>query len=71
MSVVVFTLAFLTNGGIAEDHGALEAGQLPRVWTRNCRETESPQKASGAKYPSLDSAEGGKRFSRKMSAGAV
>ena len=30
-------------GGMAEDHGAPEAGQLPRVWTRGCRETESPK----------------------------
>ena len=29
---------------MAEDHGAPEAGQLPRVWTRGPRETrESPK----------------------------
>ena len=26
---------------MAEDHGAPEAGQLPRVWTRGRKETES------------------------------
>ena len=31
------------------DHGAPEAGQLPRVWTRGHRETESRQRVSGAK----------------------
>ena len=28
---------------MAEDHGAPEAGQLPRVWTRGCRDRESPK----------------------------
>ena len=28
---------------MAEDHGAPEAEQLPRVWTRGCREIESPK----------------------------
>ena len=28
-------------GGMAEDHGAPEAGKLPRIWTRGCKETES------------------------------
>ena len=45
------------NGGMAEDHGAPEAGQLPRVWTRGRRETQSRQRVSGAKSPWLDSAE--------------
>ena len=34
------------------DHGAPEAGQLPRAWTRGRRETESRQRVSGAKSPS-------------------
>ena len=34
---------------MAEDHGASEAGKLPRAWTRGCKETESRQRASGAK----------------------
>ena len=29
------------DGGMAEDHGAPEAEQLPRVWTRGRKETES------------------------------
>ena len=29
---------------MAEDHGAPEAGQLPRVWTRGRREIESRQR---------------------------
>ena len=28
---------------MAEDHGAPEAGQLPRAWTRGRKETESPK----------------------------
>ena len=39
---------------MAEDHGAPEAGQLPRVWTRGRRETESRQRVSGAKSLSVD-----------------
>ena len=39
---------------MAEDHGAPEAEQLPRAWPRNCRETESRQRVSGAKSPQLD-----------------
>ena len=31
------------DGGMAEDHEAPEAGQLPRVWTRGRRETETPK----------------------------
>ena len=42
---------------MAEDHGAPEAGQLPMVWTRGRRETESRQRASDAKSPYLDNAE--------------
>ena len=39
------------DGGMAEYHGAPEAGQLPRVWTRGRNETESRQRVSGAKSP--------------------
>ena len=46
---------------MAEDFGAPEAGQLPRVWTRGRRETESRQRVSGAKSPYLNSAEGDER----------
>ena len=28
---------------MAEDHGAPEAGKLPRVWTRGRRDRESPK----------------------------
>ena len=37
--------------GMAGDHGAPKAGQLPRVWTRGRTETESCQRVSGAKSP--------------------
>ena len=47
--VVVFTLPLPKDGGIAKDHGALEAEQLPRAWNRGQIETESPQRASDAK----------------------
>ena len=39
------------DGDMAEDNGAPEAGQLPRVCTRGRRETESRQRVSGAKSP--------------------
>ena len=34
---------------MAEDHGAPEAEQLPKAWTRDPRETENRQRVSGAK----------------------
>ena len=50
------------NGSSAEDHGAPEAGQLSRAWTRGRGETMSRQRASGAKSPSLDSAKRDEMF---------
>ena len=55
--LLLFTRPLPRDGGMAEDHGAPEAGQLPRVWTRGHKETESRQRVSGAKNPKLDSAE--------------
>ena len=43
--------------GMAEDHGAPEAEQLPETWTRGRKEIESRQRASSTKCPYLDSAE--------------
>ena len=54
---VVVTRSLSWDGGMVEDHGAPEAGQLSRAWTRGCRETESRQRASATKSPLLDSAE--------------
>ena len=48
---LLFTRPLPRDGGMAEDHGAPEAGKLPRVWTRGHRETESRQRVSGAKSP--------------------
>ena len=42
---------------MAGDHGAPEAGQLPRVWTRGRTETEGHQRVRGTKSLLLDSAE--------------
>ena len=47
--VVAATRSLPRNGGMAEDHGAPEAGQLHRAWTRGRRGTESRQRASGKK----------------------
>ena len=47
--VVVVVILLPSDGGMAEDHRAPEARQLPRAWTRGRRETDSRQKASGAK----------------------
>ena len=41
--LLVITRLLPRDGGMAEDHGAPEAGKLPRVWTRGRRETESPK----------------------------
>ena len=49
--LLLITRPLPKDGGMAEDHGAPEAGQLPRVWTRGHRETESRQRVSAAKSP--------------------
>ena len=49
--VVVVDYPTPRDGGMMEDHGAPEAGKLPRVWTRGRKETESRQRVSGAKSP--------------------
>ena len=49
--LLLFTRPLPRDGGMAEDHGAPEAGQLPRVCTRGRREIESRQRVSGAKSP--------------------
>ena len=49
--LLLFTRPLLRDRGMAGDHGAPEAGELPRVWTRGRRETESRQRVSGAKRP--------------------
>ena len=54
---VVDTRSHPRDGGMVEGHGALETAKLSRAWTRGRRETESRQKASGAKSPQLDSTE--------------
>ena len=41
--VVVVTRALPRDGDTVEDHGAPEAWQLSRAWTRGRRETESRQ----------------------------
>ena len=46
--MLVVTRPFSRDGGMAKDHGAPEAGQLPKASTRGRRETESRQRASGA-----------------------
>ena len=48
---VVVTPPLPTDGGMAEDHGAPEAGQLSGVWTRGRKETQNRQRVSGAKRP--------------------
>ena len=49
--LLLITRLLLMDGGMVEDHGASEAGQLPRVWTRGCRETENRQRVTSAKSP--------------------
>ena len=43
--------SFRRMRGVAEDHGALEAGKLASVRTKGRRVTESRQRVSGAKSP--------------------
>ena len=44
MLLLLVTRPLPRDGGMSRDHGAPEAGQLPRVWTRGRRETESRQR---------------------------
>ena len=41
--LLLITRPLPRDGGMAEDHGAPEAGQLPTVWTRGRRDRESPK----------------------------
>ena len=36
--LLLVTRPFSRDGGMAGDHGAQEAGQLPKAWTRDCKE---------------------------------
>ena len=49
--LLLITRPFPRDEGMVEDHGAPQAGKLPRVWTRGRTETESRQRVSGAKSP--------------------
>ena len=49
--LLLFTRLLPRDGGMAEDHGAPEARQLPKIWTRSGKETESRQRVSGTKSP--------------------
>ena len=49
--LLLITRPLPRDGGMTEDHGAPEAGQLPRIWTRGRKETESRQRVSGANSP--------------------
>ena len=44
--VVVVTRPLPRDGDVTEDHGAPEAGKLPRAWIRGRKEIESSQRAS-------------------------
>ena len=39
--LLLVTRSLPRDGGMAEDHGEPEATQIPRVWTRGRRETDS------------------------------
>ena len=49
--LLLFTRPLPRDGGMAGDHGAPEAGQIPKVWTRGRKKTESRQRVSGAESP--------------------
>ena len=49
--IVVATRPLSRDEGMAEDHGAPKAGQLPSAWTKGCTEMESRQRVSGTKSP--------------------
>ena len=49
MLLLLITRTLPRDGGMAKDHGAPVAGQLPRAWIIGCRETGSCHKVTGAK----------------------
>ena len=51
VGLLLFTRPLPRDGGMADDNGTSEAGQLPRVWTRDRRKTWSQQGVSGVKSP--------------------
>ena len=51
MKMLLVTRPLPRNGGMEGDHGAPEAEQLHKVWTRGRKETESRQRVSGVKSP--------------------
>ena len=55
-SVVVVTQPLQRNGSVAENHGALEARQLFKDWSRGRREKKSCLKVSSVKSTLLDRA---------------
>ena len=46
--LLLFTRSLPRDGDMADNHGAPETEQLPRVWTRGRKETDSRQRVSGA-----------------------
>ena len=42
--VVVVTRLLSRDRGMAKDHGAPKAGQLPRAWTRDRKKTKSERR---------------------------
>ena len=59
---VVVTQPLPKDSGMAEKQGVAEAKQLPRLWTRGCKEIESCQRASDATSLKLEYAERDERF---------
>ena len=49
--MLLFSQPLPRDAGMAEDHEAPEAEQLPRAWTRGRKKIDSRQRVSGAKSP--------------------
>ena len=45
VAVIVVYPTLPRDGGMAEDHGAPEAGELPRAWTRESLKSERRKKS--------------------------
>ena len=69
--VVVVTLPLPMDKGMEEDHGAPEAGQLPRAWIRGREETESRQRARAQRVRSWTMQNETRGVSGQGSAGAA
>ena len=71
LGLVVVTRLLPRDGGMAEDHGAPEAGQFSRAYTRDRRKTRESPKSEGRRARSWTVQNEMRSVLRRVSAGAA